>query len=349
MAAVLAPPPMAQTAGRGAKLGAPQSPERLAPIAEERGGMPDIAEIAEAVVERLDVDRKIDERVRDLWQRGDRIARDVQARQEHSTEALLKLVELCLENQRSLQAESQRVAAAVVELGARVVPLAPCVVPARPCGSQAVEAHARAAPAMMEEMERLKLEMDEHRLALAAACAESATLVSTAAQVSAPPAPAPEASVFSITLRKADDVNLGLSVTADEENRTLVVQDVSAGGAVETWNRQCVDDERVVAAGDRIVRVNGIEQDAARMLEACATQRLVKLSVSRGPGGALARAGTLARNAALQAAERQACDTIATAQQLQQTQLMQQLRQNTQHLAPPPGLFRGIEDHAVAK
>merc|ERR1719183_1911252 len=105
----------------------------------------------------------------------------------------------------------------------------------------------------------------------------------------------PGVGTFSITLRKADDVSLGLSVNTDEKEDkdvALLVEGVLPGGAVESWNRQCFGDatgERVVVAGDRIIRVNGIEADVKKMLEECTSQRLVKLVIARGPASFQAR------------------------------------------------------------
>lgn len=221
----------------------------------------------------------------------------------------------------------------------------------------------------------LKKHMEDHRLSAAAACATAAAMAATPAQFTAPPVLGPAASLFSITLRKADGVSLGLSVTANEEGKALIVEAIVPGGAVESWNRQFVDDctgERVVVPGDRIVRVNGIEKDVARMLEACTTQRLVKLLVARGPGGTRARMA--ADGATQQLSARPGCEVGAAAQQaaahppwpssalrskapefvppgVEPTPLQphQAVPLPTQHLSTPPGLFSRPEDYATKK
>jgi len=270
--------------------------EPMEPIEEEKSEL--AMDIAAAVVEKLDIDRKLDERMRELMLRGDRIFRDIQIRQEQSTEALCRSVGMCLESQRAFHEEHQRLLSAVKELATMVVPFTPL-------GSQALEAQARAS-AIVEETNTLQKQMEDNRVASAHAMAAAiapvaahmpasviqqiapataAAVMQTAAAVMQSSAPG-SGSTFSITLRKADDVSLGLKVNPDEEQdpKALIVEAVLPGGAVESWNRQCFGDgsgERVVVAGDRIVRVNGIDQDVQKMLEECTHQRLVKLVIAR--------------------------------------------------------------------
>merc|ERR1719440_2220272 len=158
----------------------------MEPIAEEKSEL--AMDIAQAVVEKLDIDRKLDERMKELMMRGDRIFRDIQVRQEQSTEALCRSVSLCLESQRAFQEEHQRLLAAVKDLATMVIPYTPL-------GTQALE-HKQA---IMEETDALKKQMEaaqeDHRLA--AACAAAA------AAMARPSTPVPPASTgtFSITLR----------------------------------------------------------------------------------------------------------------------------------------------------
>lgn len=329
-------------------------------------------DIAAAVVEKLDIDRKLDERMRELMLRGDRIFRDIQIRQEQSTEALCRSVGMCLDSQRAFHEEHNRLLNAVKELATMVVPHTPFC-------NQALEAQARAT-AIVEETETLKKQMEDNRQTSAQAMA--AAIAPVAAQMpTSPTSPAPAAqraaictpdkvvqrgspstsSTFSITLRKADDVSLGLSVNADnqEDTKALIVEAVLAGGAVESWNRQCFGDgtgERVVVAGDRIVRVNGIDQDVQKMLEECTHQRLVKLVIARAnavkaaapvdvplcntaaaaplqaPIGRPNKVEVDSKNADCSSLRKKAPEFVPSgvdAQPLQQTQI----------LAAPPGLF----------
>jgi hypothetical protein len=91
--------------------------------------------------------------------------------------------------------------------------------------------------------------------------------------------------MFSFTLRKADGTDLGLNVSHHEDDKALRVEGVRPEGAVEAWNRQCVGStasEKAVLPGDRIVSVNGVVNDPAKMLEECRDRQLLKITVVRG-------------------------------------------------------------------
>lgn len=352
----------------------PAPMEHMEPIEEEKSEL--AMDIAQAVVEKLDIDRKLDDKMRELMLRGDRIFRDIQIRQEQSTEALCRTVGMCLESQRAFQEEHQRLLAAVKELANMVVPFTPL-------HSQALEAQARAT-AIVEETEGLKKHMEDHRVSTAQAAAQLASLTNLAQPqtISAQqPAlvttstPAPStlqlgSGTFSITLRKADEVSLGLSVNADEEeNKALIVEAVLAGGAVESWNRQCIGDgtgERVVVPGDRIVKVNGIEHDVKKMLEECTKQRLVKLLIARNARTASAgqsRPNSAAVGPAQQPARSQAAAASQEAPEFatpEKTVLRKKaqefvpsgaepLQQTQKHLDAPPGLFFPRPEECSAK
>jgi len=318
--------------------------EPMEPIAEEKSEL--AVEIAQAVVERLDIDRKLDLQMREVMQRGDRTFRDIQVRQEQSVEALCRSVGMCLESQRAFHEEHQKLLSAVKSLASMVAAHSPY-------GLQAVEAHARAA-ALAEETEVWKKQMEAQANPAAVACVAATNPVPVVPPVSptAPTPPSTGAHIFNITLRKADDTSLGLSVTAAEDGQVLLVEGVVPGGAVESWNRQCFGDpsgERVVVAGDRIVCVNGIQNDVDKMLKECSTQRLVKLVIARGTGGGRARAA--AADLAHQKANCKA--NMETAETEHGQKFVSNLRtkapefvpmgaaplQQTQPLVAPPGLF----------
>eukprot|EP00927_Polykrikos_kofoidii_P078846 TRINITY_DN75645_c0_g1_i1.p1 TRINITY_DN75645_c0_g1~~TRINITY_DN75645_c0_g1_i1.p1 ORF type:complete len:409 (-),score=77.29 TRINITY_DN75645_c0_g1_i1:159-1385(-) len=86
-------------------------------------------------------------------------------------------------------------------------------------------------------------------------------------------------STFSFTLRKADNVELGLTVSHTDCNRYLLVECVQPDGAVEAWNRQSASLGKIVKRGDLILSVNGVSQDTGRMLEECKTKQLLKISI----------------------------------------------------------------------
>lgn len=89
------------------------------------------------------------------------------------------------------------------------------------------------------------------------------------------------APVFTLTLRRADTVPVGLDVRG--EDSCLLVERVRAGGAVEAWNRQCPGDGREIRPGDRIININGAE-DPDAMRQECLTKFLLKMTVLRGNG-----------------------------------------------------------------
>jgi len=89
------------------------------------------------------------------------------------------------------------------------------------------------------------------------------------------------APTFSLILRRADNVPLGLDVRGDDDETCLIVESVRAGGAVEAWNKQCPDNARTIKAGDRIIKINEAE-DSDSMREQCINKYLLRLTVVRG-------------------------------------------------------------------
>jgi len=90
---------------------------------------------------------------------------------------------------------------------------------------------------------------------------------------------------FTFTLRLADDHGLGIDVAAAAAGSPfLSVQQVLHDGAIEAWNRRCVDGSptsmKVVQPGDTIVRVNE-KTDRQGMLEECQEKMLLKLTFVR--------------------------------------------------------------------
>lgn len=108
----------------------------------------------------------------------------------------------------------------------------------------------------------------------------------------------PAQATFSLTLRRADNVPLGLDVVGEPETDWLLVEDIRLGGAVEAWNRQCHGDAREIRRGDRIIMINGAK-DAESMQEECLKKHLLRMSVVRcAPAQASSRAPTDAAFAA---------------------------------------------------
>merc|ERR550532_2578978 len=87
---------------------------------------------------------------------------------------------------------------------------------------------------------------------------------------------------FNLTLRRADNVPLGLELQPGVPgDGGQLVEAVHPGGAIEAWNRQCPGDTREIRVGDRIVSINGHE-DAESMWEECRTKQLIRMMVLRG-------------------------------------------------------------------
>lgn len=94
----------------------------------------------------------------------------------------------------------------------------------------------------------------------------------------------PEVATFSLTLRRADNVPLGLEVAGDSGSDHLSVEAIRLGGAVEAWNRQCHGDSREIRRGDRIIQINEAK-DADSMREQCKQKHLLKMTVERATDG----------------------------------------------------------------
>ena len=89
-----------------------------------------------------------------------------------------------------------------------------------------------------------------------------------------------DAFVFKLTLRVADDMDLGLCF--GKKGEALRIDSVESGAA-ESWNRQCSTSgspERVLIPGDLVVSVND-QSDPETMLQECTTRKLLKLRVLR--------------------------------------------------------------------
>eukprot|EP00441_Pelagodinium_beii_P036545 CAMPEP_0197650734 /NCGR_PEP_ID=MMETSP1338-20131121/31123_1 /TAXON_ID=43686 ORGANISM="Pelagodinium beii, Strain RCC1491" /NCGR_SAMPLE_ID=MMETSP1338 /ASSEMBLY_ACC=CAM_ASM_000754 /LENGTH=361 /DNA_ID=CAMNT_0043225201 /DNA_START=93 /DNA_END=1178 /DNA_ORIENTATION=- len=93
--------------------------------------------------------------------------------------------------------------------------------------------------------------------------------------------------VFTMTLRKADQTELGLNVSPIENNKVLYIEGIRPEGAVDAWNRQCAGSaqpEKSIIPGDKIVSVNSVHYNADKMLEECKDRQLLKLIIVRGEG-----------------------------------------------------------------
>lgn len=91
-------------------------------------------------------------------------------------------------------------------------------------------------------------------------------------------------SSFTFTLRRADNIPMGLSRVAERTDE-FVVEHVMPGSALDAWNRFQISgdpSDRSVRAGDRVLSVNGFTEPFA-MMEECASKHLLKVCVLKGP------------------------------------------------------------------
>jgi len=89
--------------------------------------------------------------------------------------------------------------------------------------------------------------------------------------------------MFRFTLRRADNVRLGLEVQRIKADRALLVVKVNKGLAMDAWNKQCELGPgywKAVQPGDRIVQANG-KLGCASMLEEIQHKQLLQLLVVR--------------------------------------------------------------------
>eukprot|EP00435_Cladocopium_sp_Y103_P026817 s763_g6.t1 len=90
--------------------------------------------------------------------------------------------------------------------------------------------------------------------------------------------------VFTFTLRRADDVALGLNAAISRRNE-LVVESVTPWTALDSWNRFQVagPGDRSVYPGDRVLSVNG-HYCPFSMLQECQMKQLLKMEIMRAGG-----------------------------------------------------------------
>mmetsp|Transcript_49198 Transcript_49198/g.78398 ORF Transcript_49198/g.78398 Transcript_49198/m.78398 type:complete len:160 (-) Transcript_49198:78-557(-) len=90
--------------------------------------------------------------------------------------------------------------------------------------------------------------------------------------------------VFTFTLRRADDVALGLNAAISRRNE-LVVESVTPWTALDSWNRFQVAgaQDRSVYPGDRVLSVNG-HYCPLGMLQECQMKQLLKMEIMRAGG-----------------------------------------------------------------
>eukprot|EP00929_Paragymnodinium_shiwhaense_P110110 TRINITY_DN76819_c0_g1_i1.p1 TRINITY_DN76819_c0_g1~~TRINITY_DN76819_c0_g1_i1.p1 ORF type:complete len:469 (+),score=81.89 TRINITY_DN76819_c0_g1_i1:76-1482(+) len=115
----------------------------------------------------------------------------------------------------------------------------------------------------------------------------SATSVNTNASLGAVPSVLLDGDgiFFSLTIRRAQGVTVGLRVNRSVDSRILQVHQVLVGGAVDAFNRQSAGDRvgigKTVLPMDKVVSVNG-KTDSFCMLKELSTKFLLRILVIRG-------------------------------------------------------------------
>lgn len=236
-----------------------------------------IKEVTEAVRQHLE--SRTSDVVDVLWQRGQHVVQQLQQHQLKQTEQLQGQLAACAESYRKLEREN-----AMLRSSLEVV-LKHLTQTFGPAPSHVQ--HPPLFPQMPPKFEQAAScdEDDALTSAESAQCQPSEQLVTTDNEALAPksasasvvPAPPPK---FTITLRRADQVPLGLEVQGENGATCLTVSSVRPGGAIEAWNRQCAGDEREIRAGDRIVGINSAD-NADSMRAECLTKHLLKITVVR--------------------------------------------------------------------
>mmetsp|Transcript_32707 Transcript_32707/g.90295 ORF Transcript_32707/g.90295 Transcript_32707/m.90295 type:complete len:317 (-) Transcript_32707:179-1129(-) len=211
-------------------------------------------EAAQTVIGALDIDVRLERAMREVRQHGRHALRELRAQQHRRDEAVSREVARHLEQQRRLQDEHHRLRGVAEDLARWLLPPGAGVPGRRPVpgsgGSGPPPAPTSPPPTRVP-------------------C----------------PLPPPHGSgCYSVVLRKADGLGLGLEVSLERTGRGLCVERIEIGGVVEAWNRRCSGEqvsEREVRPGDIIVRVNEAEE-AEAMLREFEARWLLRLTLARG-------------------------------------------------------------------
>jgi len=310
--------------------------------------------IIEAIREIVlqDVDAKLAEKAEELWQKGKQMLNSTFQKHKEKTNKLAEEMANCIERQRMLEAENEKLKQVIQNLATRFAVIGPVFggkegvagavdaataaagasstastasppqtkesgsepftpAPFTPLSSDVQAAVAEAAMLAGGPAAGLKLpEVPNFPFPAQPSTPAAPLLLSEALGAQTPqrtplslvnsltPAPTPEApspfatrgaapgsGIFSFTLRKADGADLGLNVSHQASDQVLLVEGVRPEGAIEAWNRQCAGTasaEKAVAVGDRIISVNSVVYDPAKMLEECRDKQLLKLVILRG-------------------------------------------------------------------
>lgn len=84
---------------------------------------------------------------------------------------------------------------------------------------------------------------------------------------------------YTVVLDRSKGTRLGLKLDVQVSNRSLFIKEV-VGGLAFTWNTTHTDQK--IRPGDRIVRVNKVENDAHALMEQCKTTQALEIELRRG-------------------------------------------------------------------
>ncbi|CAJ1395650.1 unnamed protein product [Effrenium voratum] len=274
-----------------------ESMRQLAPDASRETLIQVVREVVMSEVEKI-----VQERTEAMWAKGKQAFSAAQQRHREELQQLVEEVSQCHQRQDSLAAENLRLrealrvitkkcslafpAGSVPDSGYGAFtpsPFTPATdygynevflpeVPPLPFGKPGVPG----SPAPLSLAEALAPPQMPQRTPLSLAESLATASSPSASQTG----PCVESTTFSVTINK--DAALGLDVSHEEGGKVLQVDGIRQG-AVQAWNHQCLaagDSEKVIKAGDKIASCNGVS-DPAKMLEECASQQTLHLTVMR--------------------------------------------------------------------
>jgi len=250
-----------------------------------------VKEVTESVREHLE--SRTSAVVDLLWQRGQHAVQHLQQHQLSQTEHLQGQLAACAESYRKLERENALLRSSLealmkhltqvfgpVPTRAQHPPLFPQMTPGVPQGpvrGDGEDFHTPTDSPKCEPSENLAAADDDPP---SLATQNDKALHTPAAPVSKSTSGLAAAPTFTLTLRRADQVPLGLEVQGESGASCLTVSSIRPGGAVEAWNRQCAGDSREIGPGDRIIGINGADNADSMRLE-CLTKHLLKITVQR--------------------------------------------------------------------
>ena len=250
-----------------------------------------IEQVTEACKEH--VNQKTQEAVETLWKRGQKAMQSMQQQHAETTQQLRSQLAMCTESHRSLQRETVLLRANLEAMMKHLTILfgvPPHCDPTLSTPLWNFENQDADTHCSEEELPELP-DIEEEPSPLTPFGSDYGMLsqapVSGSGGTGSETAPSPTAEVgltnpasattFSLMLRRADNVPVGLHVQGEDG---LLVEKILPGGAIEAWNKQCPGEIREIRAGDRIVMINGHE-DPEAMRHECLTKLLLKMTVQR--------------------------------------------------------------------